>query len=328
MHRNTDHCHHDATVIVNTYQQAPTLDLALYALAGQDFTGSWEIIVVDDGSNDDSARIVTGHADRALGPLVYVRLQDRGNRWSLARNLGIRLSKGRVLIFLDADMVPDRDAVRLHVEEQTREPALLAGNRLWRRADVDLAVDGTPQEQLKRLRYQEDSHDPVYRTRQAAENRLRHELMSSPHPWRAWFGCHVSLPTMPDLAFDETMLGWAPADLELGLRLYNERHLMVRYLEQARAWHIEREGVYHNPFRTLDPTAATEYVRQVCYMIRKHPSHDLDEVIDLGFDRLALRPDETWRAVPRGQGRSKRETLAIALAWYDRMQENARPCTP
>src|SRR5436309_12665564 len=117
----------DATVIVTAYQQAETIDLLMHALGRQDYDGAWEIIVVDDGSTDLCANIVAAHADRLPVSVTYVRQPDRGNRWARARNLGIRLSRGGVLLMLDGDMVPATDVVRLHVEQQHREPGLLAG---------------------------------------------------------------------------------------------------------------------------------------------------------------------------------------------------------
>jgi glycosyltransferase involved in cell wall biosynthesis len=305
-----------ASVIVNTYQQAAVLPLTLHALAEQDFVGRWEIVVVDDGSSDDTRDIVASAGDELSIPVHYVRLQDRGHRWTLARNIGARVATGSTLLFLDADMVPDRDVVRIHATEQQRESAVLAGNRLWRNPDTDLGGSNLVADQLRHLIAVPHSADPVCRQRELRETTFRHDLVAGPHPWRAAFGCHVSVPADTSATLDETMLGWGPADIEYASRLHYDHGLPIRYLHHARAWHLEHAGTFGNPFRTLDIGAATEYVRQICYMITTRPDHDLAAVLTMGFDRLVLQADGRWRPVPREEGGDIAQTLALALDWY------------
>jgi glycosyltransferase involved in cell wall biosynthesis len=56
-----------------------------------------EVIVVDDGSTDDTPRIARGFS----GPVIYVSQKNAGQ--SAARNLGISVSRGEFIAFLDAD---------------------------------------------------------------------------------------------------------------------------------------------------------------------------------------------------------------------------------
>lgn len=60
--------------------------------------GNWEMLIVDDGSTDSSARIIRGFAD------PRIRLLQQENAGSAAaRNAGIRAAQGRYLALLDAD---------------------------------------------------------------------------------------------------------------------------------------------------------------------------------------------------------------------------------
>jgi glycosyltransferase involved in cell wall biosynthesis len=59
--------------------------------------GLLEVIVVDDGSTDDTPEVAAGYGDR----LIYTHQPDRGP--SAARNTGIELASGDYLTFLDAD---------------------------------------------------------------------------------------------------------------------------------------------------------------------------------------------------------------------------------
>ena len=315
----------DATVVINSFNQGPTLDLALEGLSRQDFTGTWEIVVVDDGSHDGTDHIVASWERRLAVPLTYVRLPKQGMRWSRARNIGMDQAEGNVLLFFDADMVPDSQVVRLHVVEQARSPCLLGGDRLWRNALVDLPDHGSTRDCLECLRTSVSSADADCIRRESAERHARLALMDTAFPWRAAFGCHISFPAPMNLRYDESMLGWGPSDVELNCRLYHDKGLPVRFLPEARAWHVEREGAHHNPFRSTDSVAVNEYVRQVCYMIHKHLPLDLRAVIDMGFDRIVLGPDDQWHTVQRGRGGDKARTMEIALAWYGRTDRPGHP---
>jgi glycosyltransferase involved in cell wall biosynthesis len=72
------------------------------ALAGQQFDGSYEVIVVDNGSNDDTAAI----AERSPARPVVLR-RARGEGPAAARNAGVERAAGKVLAFTDADCEPE-----------------------------------------------------------------------------------------------------------------------------------------------------------------------------------------------------------------------------
>jgi GT2 family glycosyltransferase len=85
-------------VIIPTYNSADTLEETLRALTGQELIEYSEIIVVDDGSTDDTARMVKNFEVR------YYRKQNGGP--ASARNLGIDNAQGEIVLFLDSDCVP------------------------------------------------------------------------------------------------------------------------------------------------------------------------------------------------------------------------------
>lgn len=101
------------SVVVPVYNGASTLADCLHALRRQSFPASaYEIIVVDDGSTDASARIA---AD--FGVRVIVQVNSGA---PAARNTGIRAARGRWVAFTDADAVPSRGwltSLMQHVED-------------------------------------------------------------------------------------------------------------------------------------------------------------------------------------------------------------------
>jgi glycosyltransferase involved in cell wall biosynthesis len=66
----------------------------------------WELLLVDDGSKDDSTRIAEAHVARWPAQVRLLWHPDRANRGLAAsRNLGVRHARGRAIAFLDADDV-------------------------------------------------------------------------------------------------------------------------------------------------------------------------------------------------------------------------------
>tara|TARA_B110000459_G_scaffold16407_1_gene15951 strand:- start:25 stop:891 length:867 start_codon:yes stop_codon:yes gene_type:complete len=85
------------SIILPTYNRANLLPKAIESLINQDYK-DWELIVVDDGSSDNTKEVVEAFDD----PRIQYVYQENAER-SAARNNGIRLAKGRYIGFLDSD---------------------------------------------------------------------------------------------------------------------------------------------------------------------------------------------------------------------------------
>lgn len=91
------------SIVVPTYNEAEDIRRTLDSLVGQTYPYK-EVIVVDD-STDATPRIVGEYARQ--GVRLVRPVQNRGR--SGARNLGIRLSQGDIVVILNADVFPQRD---------------------------------------------------------------------------------------------------------------------------------------------------------------------------------------------------------------------------
>ena len=91
------------TAAITTYNRAPFLDGALESVYAQTFD-DYEVLVVDDGSTDDTREVLSRHRDRAR----IVRQENLGR--SSARNTAVREARGRYVSFLDSDdrWLPDK----------------------------------------------------------------------------------------------------------------------------------------------------------------------------------------------------------------------------
>ena len=86
-----------ATVVVPSYNNAATIGRCLDSLERQDMRGYLEVIVVDDGSRDDSA------ARASAFPVTVIRQANQGP--AAARNCGAAAAQGAIVLFLDSDCV-------------------------------------------------------------------------------------------------------------------------------------------------------------------------------------------------------------------------------
>ncbi len=87
------------SVVVPAYNAASTLDACLQALQAQSTPKEVEVIVVDDGSTDDTAQVVQQY------PGVRLLHQEHAGP-AAARNRGIQEARGGVVLFTDADCRP------------------------------------------------------------------------------------------------------------------------------------------------------------------------------------------------------------------------------
>ena len=84
------------SVVIPTYNRQDLVVEAIESVLAQTFT-DFEIIVVDDGSTDDTAVNIQPYLDR----ITYSRQENQGV--AAARNAGIRLAQGEFVCFLDSD---------------------------------------------------------------------------------------------------------------------------------------------------------------------------------------------------------------------------------
>ncbi|HXJ78361.1 MAG TPA: glycosyltransferase family A protein, partial [Candidatus Methylomirabilis sp.] len=104
------------SVILPTHDRERYLVSALDSALGQEYRPI-EVIVVDDGSTDGTARVVQGYAE-----VRYRYQQNQGA--AAARNAGVAMSGGEILAFLDSDDLWMPEKLRLQVRFLAENPAV------------------------------------------------------------------------------------------------------------------------------------------------------------------------------------------------------------
>ena len=113
------------TVVLAVRDDGPRLRRVVDAVQAQTFTG-WELVVVDDGSADDTAAVLAGIA--AFEPRVVSVTVPRGEEGSLARarNAGVDKARGRYVAFADTQHTWGPDFLRVMLGHLEAEGAGLA----------------------------------------------------------------------------------------------------------------------------------------------------------------------------------------------------------
>ncbi|MBC8139657.1 MAG: glycosyltransferase [Fibrella sp.] len=107
------------SVVVPTYNRCDSLRVTLAGLARQDFTGSWELIVVSDGSTDGTKRVMDEFARSVSFPVRFIQQSNAGP--ARARNRGVSAARGEVIVFLDDDVEPAPTFVSHHASGHAGE---------------------------------------------------------------------------------------------------------------------------------------------------------------------------------------------------------------
>ncbi len=115
-----------ASIIICTYNRASLLQRVLLSLSRQTLDAEqFEIIVVDDGSTDNTAEVceAMGHE---MPDIKYVRI-ERNTGLGNAANLGVQSAKGDYLIFTDDDCIARKDWAK-NMRDALRKYPLVAGS--------------------------------------------------------------------------------------------------------------------------------------------------------------------------------------------------------
>jgi glycosyltransferase involved in cell wall biosynthesis len=209
-------------VIIPTYNRKDILAECLEALFRQTYSETdWEIIVIDDGSTDGTRRAVEELAASAPVPVTYNSQDHRGP--AAARNRGIRLAKGEIVLIIGDDIIASPRLIEEHTayhREYGEESTSVLGLVTW--------YEGTDVTPFMRWL---DSGGPYFHYWQIEGKR---EV-----DYRYFYTCNISVKRdflLENGLFDEDFPSAAWEDIELGYRLERKGHRIL-YNPAAVAFH-------------------------------------------------------------------------------------------
>ena len=286
------------SVIIPSYNDRNALELTLAAFNCQTYPADkYEVIVVDDGSTDNTKELINSFD--ASYVLVHSKQHNSGR--GIARNVGVGMARGDIVIFNDADGIPVPDFIAQHVKShQTKDSTVVIGGK------YDLLArwqDGMPRRYLDKLLAASGHFEEVRENITDAQNSesnmsfiskediqtdfdriTRYVFRKSHHnwdevyevysntldgfviPWILVVTINVSAPK--DLLikaglFDKSFIGWGLEDTELGYRLHQHGAKFV-YNEAAANYHQVHPNDTAKRWR--------EHARNYTRFCQKHPT--------------------------------------------------------
>lgn len=128
----------EISVIVSTYDRPSELARVLEGYRLQTFR-DFEVVVADDGSAQPTLDVVAHYSKLPDLKLLHARHEHDGFRAAAARNMGVRASSGKWIVFADGDCVPFPDFLAEHAKARDAG-SFLAGDRYLLEEDEARAV--------------------------------------------------------------------------------------------------------------------------------------------------------------------------------------------
>jgi glycosyltransferase involved in cell wall biosynthesis len=280
-------------VILTAYRQPRWLRKSLWGYASQTFR-DFELLVADDGSGEETARVLEEIGSQTDLSLRHVWQEDRGFRKCRVLNRAILATDAEYLVFSDGDCIPRDDFVATHVRLADRKRFLGGGAlRLPRSAAERISREDIESGRAFRLGWLvRRGWNPGHRVLRLTRRRWLAVLLDGITPSRSVFnGGNGSVWREAALAvngFDEEM-GYGGQDHAFGDRL---EHLGLRCRQvrhQAVIVHLEHERPY-----------GTQEAKDRSYRIRQRIWRNEEIRARVGLDEL--RSDAGVE--PGGSGKS------------------------
>ncbi|MDP9017667.1 MAG: glycosyltransferase [Candidatus Eremiobacteraeota bacterium] len=197
-----------ATIQLCTYNRSHLLGRVLEACFEQSApSGSYEVVLVNDGSSDGTPEVIAQAQSRATAPFTVINQANAG--LARGRNAGIEAAKGERIIFIDDDVLPTPHFVAGHLATHAKHPADVIRGAVINTETFD------------------DLPPPIYSLKHYSGNFF----------WTS--NVSVPLATIRDIGgFNTTFSEYGWEDIDVGLRL-RARGLQSILNPQALAFHYK-----------------------------------------------------------------------------------------
>lgn len=225
------------SLIIATYNKPEYLVHVLKSITGlQEFPK--EIIVADDGSGEETTRLIEQFKDQIPVPLIHVWQEDDGYRLARSRNNGLLKSTGDYLIFIDDDLILHPKFITDH-RNYAEKGCFYCGTRVRIGATKTAEILANHRNIISFWESDLQSRLNTFRIP------FLHKLITGPgYTYKRLRGCHMAF-WKDDLikinGFDERYQSWGREDSDIALRMMHAGFRRINLKWAALCYHLHHE---------------------------------------------------------------------------------------
>jgi len=269
------------SVIIPAFNAAPRLLLLLESLERQSCK-AFEVIVVDDGSTDETRQRILQRIGSYPISLRYYYLDNTEIFGAgIARNYGAKQALGDVLLFLDQDCVAREDLIQNHIHSHTSKDIIL-GYFAGYGHDTKCYDFSKLKDYIRRR--ETIPVLPEFRDRLF----LRETVDDI---WHYFVSAHFSIKKkiFKEFNFDEALIQWGGQDVDLGYRLF-KKGCPVYFEKNCLVYNSSREPM-------IVKRKALELLTSAVYMYQKHHTDEMKWYYLERFYYVPLKYRGSWQLV-------------------------------
>ncbi len=254
------------SVIISTYNQPKWLEKVLWGYSVQTYK-DFEIIIADDGSEEQTAHLISSFKEYFPVPLQHLWHEDKGYRRQEILNIAITKARHDYIIMTDGDCIPHKNMVAIHAKHAKKGYFLSGGyckvsmklsNAITREAI--LAGDCFRLRWLRKI----DTIGFSQALKLGAKGLLAHLLNHLTPTRRTFNNCNSSAWKADIVAingYDERMK-YGGSDVELGDRLKNNSIKAIQVRHTALCIHLDHPRSYKTPESLANSSTRIKYTRE------------------------------------------------------------------
>jgi len=222
------------SLVITTYNWKEALELVLLSVLKQTVLPN-EIIIADDGSGDDTKKLINNFKSTTNLNIIHSWQEDDGFRASSSRNKGIAKASGEYIVLIDGDMILHEDFIKDHLFFASKSH-FVQGSRvlLTQQKTKDILLNKTVEFSF---------FDQGLQNR---KNRIKFNLLTKMFSkanknLKGIKTCNMAFFKKDCLSvngFNEDFVGWGREDSEFAVRLLNNQILRKNIKFSAIAYHI------------------------------------------------------------------------------------------
>jgi glycosyltransferase involved in cell wall biosynthesis len=245
-------------IVIPVYNQRSSLAYVLAGFLNQETKNDLSVFVVNDGSDEDIDSLILEKAQLFIEKgwnLCIVNLEKSGR--SKSRNAGVQAGDGEIVIFCDADRIPNKNFVDSHVNKYLAGFDIIIGmpkeiylNSILERNTLIWEIVNGNKSRLGRL----SSYTKLVLNIYSKDGNT-----DSGIPWVSTFSGNMSVSRrLIELhGFDEEFKSWGFENIELGYRLYSQGY---QFAHEPRAINYHLNHPRPANFYDIGIKASREYL--------------------------------------------------------------------